>query len=166
MSDAVKGEFLSPQHFAKHPVWRYLNDDSQDDTLMRPVEPLPTDTLDGCVVGCKVKFADGGSVWAGLSNIDVSSKMSTEQFLVACFFLGEERIWLARYHDVDYRRNGPEHLAQSFGKNIEDVFPVSYDLTPYVIGDESVLKGVIEQVPRYKLSDAQLSELMHCGKLD
>jgi hypothetical protein len=63
---------------------------------------------------------------------------------------------LARYHDFDYAERGPDALATFLGRSVAEVFPISYDLTPHVIGDLDALVGKLPQQPRERLSRAEI----------
>ena len=66
---------------------------------------------------------------------------------------------LARYHDSDYAENGPVALAQLLGLTVAEVFPITYDLTSYVSGEASALKGTILAEPRERLSRDEIISL-------
>ena len=166
MSNIIAAEFLTPSHFSKFPVWQYINDDALGETMTRPVKSLPVQDLSSCIVGCKVQLADGTPVWAALTNVDVRNPLSTEQFMSVDIFMNDQCFHLARYHDVFFHRSGPEQLAQFLGKKLEDVFPISYDLSLFSYGDPSALKGNVYSIPSQRLSREQLRRLALRGMLD
>jgi hypothetical protein len=53
-------ESLTVADFEAHPVWEFLNDDEIGETMVRPVEKLPVETLDNRIVGTQVRLANGG----------------------------------------------------------------------------------------------------------
>ena len=59
---------------------------------------------------------------------------------------------LARYHDIDYTNGSPEALARFLGLVVDEIFPISFDLRPYVEGDPAVLQGNVLREPRERLS--------------
>jgi hypothetical protein len=59
---------------------------------------------------------------------------------------------LARYHDPDYTTRSPEALARFLGLAVDEIFPISFDLRPYVEGDPAVLQGSVLREPRERLS--------------
>jgi hypothetical protein len=163
MSEMVDVQFLSPDHFSRFPVWRFMNEreaDLKSDTMMCPVEPLPADEFDNCIVGCQVRLADGELCWAGLSNVDVWNPLATEQFLCLSMFYGDEIFHLDRYFDPGFEVSGPEHLAAFLKKKMEAIFPISYDLTALSRGDPSVLRGNICAMPSRRLSSEQRMRLI------
>ena len=68
-------------------------------------------------------------------------------------------VFLSRYFDVDYSENGPEALARFLGLDVDEVFPISYDITRYADGNRASLVGSILKEPREKLTRAQLIAL-------
>ena len=46
----------------------------------------------------------------------------------------------------------PEALARFLGLAVEEIFPISFDLRPYVEGDPAVLQGSVLREPRERLS--------------
>ena len=50
---------------------------------------------------------------------------------------------LARYHDMDHSQNGPDSLAAFPGLEVDEVFPIAYDITAFCIGHPAALKGLI-----------------------
>jgi hypothetical protein len=51
-------------------------------------------------------------------------------------------------------------LAKFLGKNIDDVFPISYDVQPYVEEVSSVHTGVIFKEPKERLSREEVIDLV------
>ena len=66
---------------------------------------------------------------------------------------------LARYHDVDYARRGPEQLAQFLALPVSSIFPIEYDLSDLVSADPDLVKGTIPLEPQEKLSQDELTQL-------
>lgn len=144
-----------------HPVWRFTDAevDDADETYVEPVTRMPTSDLDGKLVGTRVELANGMLVWALLGNVDARDAYSTEHFLSISVFDNDRWFVLARYHDSDYRRNGPDALARLLGLAVDDVFPISYDIRAYAKGEAAALMGTIRKKPRERLSKAKLMKL-------
>ena len=70
-------ETLMVADFKAHPVWKFLNDDEIGETMARPVEKLPVETLDNRLVGTKVRLANGLEIWGLLGNFDVTNPRFT-----------------------------------------------------------------------------------------
>ncbi len=135
-------EFVHPDHFE-----------------MRPVRELPVTDLGGRLVGTRVRLRNGTEHWAVLGNVILNSPRQTEQFLTVGIEKDGQRFELARYFDSDYDSRGPEQLAQFLGLPIDEVFPISYDLSAIAVGHPQVLVGRIPQAPREKLTSEELLSL-------
>jgi hypothetical protein len=108
-------EELQIADFKEHPVWEFVNDDTLDETAVRPVESIPVPTLCGKVVGTMVQFSNRSIVWATLGNIDENDPRSTQQFLALSIERDGKWFHLSRYHDFDSATRGPEALANFLG---------------------------------------------------
>lgn len=104
-------ESLTVADFRTHPVWVYLNDDEIGETMTRPVEKLPVETLDNRIVGTQVRLANGLQVWAIIGNVDVTNPRATQHFLTLSIERGGKWFYLARYHDIRFASEGPEALC-------------------------------------------------------
>ena len=84
----------------------------------------------------------------------------THQFLAVTVFRdGDEAFDLARYFDADYDRCGPSGLAHFLGRDVEEIFPMSYDISNVASGTEDVVKGSIPLAPAEKLTEEELLRL-------
>jgi hypothetical protein len=143
------------------PVWEYLNDDDEKygEMAVRPVKRTPVDNLEGRLVGIQVKLANGAEVWALIGNVATSNPRLTQHFVTLSVFRDGQCLTLARYHDVGADKRGPQALAAFLGLTIDEVFPISYDVSRFSKGDPAALAGRIEKEPREKLTRAQLIKL-------
>jgi len=139
-----------------NPVWQFESSTEYDETAVRAVARVPVSSLTGKVVATRVQLAGGGNVWALIGNVDVSNPKLTEHFLTLSVERDEKWFHLARYHDVDYIDRGPGALAAFLGLRVQDVFPISYDIRRYVKGNPAALAGEVTEVPREKLSRAEI----------
>jgi hypothetical protein len=105
-------ELLTVTDLEAHPVWEYLNDDEIGETMVRPVEKLPVESLDCKEVGTQVRLANGSQVWATIGNVDVAHPRATQHYLFLSIERGGEWFHLARYFDFDFTTHGPEAFAQ------------------------------------------------------
>ena len=138
------------------PVWEYANDEEgisgRDETWMKPVLGLPVTSLSNRVAATEVRLAGGQRFMAALSNVDLDDPSDREHFLVVGLYRSDGRQFiLARYHDHDAQRNGPGALAAFLDLPIEEVFPISYDLSAVARGPASSLRGTIEIKPAHPL---------------
>lgn len=152
-------EKLTISDLKLYPVWRYVNDDSIGETAVRPVARVPVVRLDNTVVGTQVQLASNRLAWATLCNIDAKSPISTEHFLTLSVARGRQWFTLARYHDVDFADSGPEALARFLKFDLDDVFPIRYDIRHLALGDPQALTGLVLKAPRTRLTDAELASL-------
>ena len=102
---------LEPSDLRNDPVWEFANRDEPGETSVFPVETLPVPNLAGRVVGAQVLLSSGSEVWAKISNVDVFNLRATRHFLAISLWLQGRWNSLARYHDPDYARRGPDALA-------------------------------------------------------
>lgn len=59
-------------------MWEYLNDNEIGETMVRPVEKLPVETLENGLVGTQVRLANGLEVWGLLGNFDVTNPRANQ----------------------------------------------------------------------------------------
>jgi hypothetical protein len=149
-------ESLEMADLEANSVWAYSK---CGETLVHPVKRLPVKSLAGKLVATQVVLANGKSVWGLIGNVDPENAQSTEHFLTLSLLKDNKWFILSRYHDFDYRENGPESLALFLGLPVNEVFPIAYDISRYVVGDSAVLSGTIPKEPREKLTEGQIIAL-------
>ena len=149
-------ESLTVADFQAHPVWEFLNDDEIGETMARPVEKLPVETLDDRIVGTQVRLANGLEVWGLFGNFDVKNPRRTRHILALSIERSGEWFHLARYQDVDIATRGPEALARFLGLPVDDVFPISVDVRRYVRGDPAALTAVVLKEPQERLTREEI----------
>ncbi len=152
-------ESLRPADISAHPIWRFVSGDEPDETWVVPTASRRSARLSGRVIGTQVTLADGSRRWALLSNIDPDNPQLTTHFLSLSLFIGGKWFHLARYHDVGARRHGPRALAAALHRPLGKVFPMRYDLRPYVRSGPSWLEGVVDRSPRNRLTRAEIIAL-------
>jgi hypothetical protein len=150
-------EELTVSDLRAFPIWEYTNtDEPLGETAVQPVKEMPAKNLDGRLVGTRIRLANGSSVWALICNVDSDDPRATRHFLTLAVFDKEKCFDLARYHDIDSNEHGPQALAAFLRLPIDEVFPISYDLSRFSLGDSAALVGTIPKEPREKLSEDQL----------
>jgi len=152
-------ELLQIEDLEKFPVWTFINNDLQGETLVKYVKRIPVKSLTGKVVGLKVALADGTTAWTIVGNVDANNSSLTKHFLSISFYKDKRWFHLARYHDFDYKESGPIALSQFLLKGVDEIFPISYDLRPYAVGDEEALVGEVLKEPVIKLNRAEIIAL-------
>ena len=150
-------ETLTITDLRKFPVWEFTNDERE--ILVRSVKKTPVNHLRGRVVGTQVRLANGVTLWAILGNIDARDSTLNEHLLTLSVLRGNRRFSMARYHDIDREKRGPQQLAKFLGFPISQVFPITYDLRPICKGISSALVGKIEKEPTEKLTREQIIDL-------
>jgi hypothetical protein len=149
-------ESLAVADLVANPVWQYTNRDGAGETFVRAVKKIPVKNLTGKVIGTQVRFANGSQGWALIGNIDASNPRLTEHFLTLSIERGGRWFALARYHDYDFADRGPEALSRFLGLQVDDVFPISFDVRKYAQGDPAALAGSVRKEPRERLSRAEI----------
>jgi hypothetical protein len=94
-----------------------------------------------------------------LSNLDAHNTDQTEHVLTLSIFHRRQWFHLARYHDFDQRRHGPNALCRFLGLTLAEVFPLSYDIRKYVRGAPAGGAGQIRAKPRRKLTHPEIIAL-------
>ena len=125
-----------------YPVWEFVNDDVHE-MLVRPVTDIPVSNTTGRIVAAMFQLANGGTAQGLLGTLNTANLRSTQHFLLASIERGGEWFHLARYHDHDYAQRGPTGLATFLGLQVDDVFPICYDISHLVVGERRVSAGVI-----------------------
>ncbi len=152
-------ENIKIKDLEKFPVWQYINNDTIGETSVKPVKKIPVKSTDGKIFGVKVNLANGRVIWATLCNVVAGNSRLTDHFLLISLEYNDEWFTLARYYDFDYEQNGPKALADFLKMEVDEVFPISYDITPYVIGEKSALLGIILKDPKEKLTKPEIIAL-------
>jgi hypothetical protein len=157
MKDVSK---LTPVDLCEHPVWRFMGSDEPSETCVRPVKKLPVKSLSGSLVGCEVGLACGKKMIALLGNLDSENVRLTEHFLTLSIYRADGKIFhLARYHDIDFTRRGPDALSTFLKMKKKDLFPIEWDVRHLVVGGPDALHGSIESKPKERLTRAQIIAL-------
>jgi hypothetical protein len=160
MNENIKPvESLTVADFEAHPLWEFLNDDEIGETMVRPVEKLPVESLDNRVLGFQVRLANGLQVWASIGNFDITNPRATQHFLILSIERSGKWFHLARYQDVDFTSRGPEALARFLGLGVDDIFPISVDVRRYVRGNPAALTAIVLKEPQEKLTHAELTAM-------
>jgi hypothetical protein len=139
-----KIDALTAEDLSEHPVWEFaLDKEEEDETLVRPVKELPVRSLTNRVVGTMVHLANGAAVWAIMGNMDLENPARTREFL------GLSLLWKGRWnpfnppHDFGDAGSEAVALAHALGLRINDVFPISYDVSKNCVGGPNIVRGTI-----------------------
>lgn len=142
---------LTEADLEEYPVWCFVpppsGSDSEGEWALSPKKKLPVRNLDGCVVACKAKLNSGDLIWVLLSNVNLTRPELNQYIVEISFLMNGEWFELARYHDFDASERGIKQLTQFLNKKIEDIYPISYDISQFCIGDHRSLVGNIRYEP-------------------
>jgi hypothetical protein len=152
-------ETLTVADFKAHPVWEFLNNDEIGETMAKPVEKLPVESLDDCIVGTPVRLANGSEVWGLFGNFNVKYPRATQHFLALSIERGGTWFHLARYQDAWIESHGPDSLARFLGLGVDDICPITIDVRRYVRGDPAALVAVVRKEPQERLTREELFAL-------
>ena len=149
-------EALTVNDLQANRVWKFTNDDKRGETVVGPVKRLPVRNLTGKLVGTQVTLANGNVVWALIGNVVPENARMTEHLLTISVENHGNWFTLSRYHDPDHERNGADALARFLGLNVDDVFPISYDISAAAKGNINALVGRILKEPRERLARSEI----------
>jgi hypothetical protein len=112
-SHLKRPDALRPPDLEAEPVWEFVTNDelNGDETRVRPVSERPVRSLDGRLIGIRVRLSNGSSRWAMLSNVSPGNAKKSRHF--ATLSIDKEGQWfhLARYFDADYATRGGASLG-------------------------------------------------------
>lgn len=141
------------------PVWEFTNSDAHGELAVRPIDRRLVDHLDGRLVGTSVVLRNGTTVTALPGNVSSTDPRKTRHFLTLAVAHAGRWLHLARYHDLDRDRHGPDWLAASMGLRLDQVFPIAYDLRHVSQGHPEALCGSVDVDIEDKLTRAELIAL-------
>ncbi|MGD0192116.1 MAG: hypothetical protein ABSD74_15360 [Rhizomicrobium sp.] len=129
----------------RYPVWEFnLEYEGElDETAVQPVEALPVRSLDGRIVGTTVTLANGDAHWAILGGIDLKHSDGAKDLDGLSLFRNGERIVFAPMLDFGDAGRQAKSFAEALGLDIDDVFPIAYDISRWCIGDPKIVRGSI-----------------------
>ncbi len=139
---------LNRQDFNRHPVWEFQVGSEwlpwRDETWLSPVKRLPVESLDNRLVGTILKLANGQAVRGTLGNISLRNARATRQFIDVEISHNGKSYQLQRAAAPMTPYLNAQGLAEALRLRIEQVFPITYDLSDVAVGDPKIIKGSIE----------------------
>lgn len=132
---------LTVQDFKEFPVWEFTAKHEHigldGDLVVIPVRNLPVSSLGGRFVGTEVKLANGCFSMVVLLGINLAKAKPISGMV---FYRDNEMLMIRR---TASKVPGPEQVAKFLSLRLEDIFPISYDISQIAIGDASAIKGEI-----------------------
>ncbi len=151
---------LVPEDFLISPIWEFdLDNEVESDTAVVPVLKLPVDSLGNRIAGTQVRLANGQIMPGMIGNVDTADAYATRHFIDVSIYKSGW-VHLARYFDPWYEREGPLAFAKQLGLNVNEIFPIAYDLRACCTGDPLAITGAIEAEPRERLTSDQIMALI------
>src|SRR5687768_141242 len=120
----------------KHPIWMDCGADGYCPVLILPVRKL-TD----CLVVCELRLANGDKHLGILSGIYLNNATLTNLTIDLIIIVNNEMFGYRKSLLEPYRSND---ICNFLSLRIEEIFPISYDISRFAVGRPEVLKGQIE----------------------
>jgi hypothetical protein len=138
---------MVPEDFRLFAIWEFAIDMEEllrAETVVRPVFDPPVGDMGNRILGTQVQLANGTKMWAIIENLHLDSPADNERYLGISLFVNERWFHLARRMDFDYETHGPAALASAIGLCLEEIFPITYDVSAHCVGDPRVIRGTID----------------------
>src|SRR5436190_14597935 len=119
---------LSLSDVEKYPLWRFTNNDEVDELEIESIRANQVADLTGVIIATQVVFNDNTIHLALLQNVSLLGKQRNDHFLSLTIYANNKWFPLARYHDIALEDWGPAKLAAFLHKEIDDIFPIKFDL--------------------------------------
>ena len=151
---------LQVTDFMKNAVWRFTDSDEPDETYVSRVRKFPLAECDGCIIGTEIELSNGDKLVGFVGNLNPKSPSKNEHFLTLSVFREDGTLFhLARYHDTEYKKHGPEKLAKFLGLRVADIFPTSFTIPRTILGTRGDYRGILNREPSKKLTSEELIDL-------
>jgi hypothetical protein len=132
---------ISTTDLAEHPIWEYCDSTNEDGYALVPLTDLPVDSLDQRIVGTRVTLGNGTMLWAVLSGGDLSLPTFVEEDSGLILYVDDERVSLGSAWERELPGYGAGDLCRKLGLTMEEVFPITFDVSHLVTGDRPALRG-------------------------
>ncbi len=141
MTSAMAASALALEDALAHPVWRYKGEDTllpgEDEGWVEPVKADFVDDAYGHFFATSVTLADGSSETVLVGNTEPLDPQYNEQVQFFVFFRPGQQF---RWHPVEHSGIA---LAQFLGLEPQHVFPFSFSILRYLIGDPRALERAV-----------------------
>jgi hypothetical protein len=171
MSLAKPADKLTPEDWQKYPVWTFdLGNEAKpgrDETWMTPLKKLPATDLrnGGChanaILACGdpvtvvlqgVKLQNDpkeNALWEAFARIQAAQNLTPFKPQKMRYSIWvKDRWWMSKNDGhflslIDFQKHEPAELAAALGHTLDEVFPISYDISLFAIGPADIVKGKI-----------------------
>jgi hypothetical protein len=129
-----------------YPVWEYIMGINNDDGFaLQPTINYPVHDLLVNEVFTKVTMANGGKYWGMIGGVSFYNKKETLDEMFLALHVNGKRFSLGRKYERQAERNCIElgKLKAEVQLNKDEIFPIEYDVSMYVMGSPDALKGFI-----------------------
>jgi hypothetical protein len=147
---------LTPSDLSNYPIWQFRNSDEDGELFVSPISNYPVKNTKCKLFGTKVTLANGTIMLALIGNFDISNPELNEHFITLSFYKNKKWFHLARYHDFDFDENGPSAFSKFANLDIDDIFPIRFDLSNLVKAEKRILTGQLLKEPKRKISRSEL----------
>jgi hypothetical protein len=146
---------MTESDFKISPVWEFdIGNESvegRDETWMIPVFNLPVTDLANRVIYTRLQLKNGQRVGAVLTSVSLENTTQTKEFIGVTAYRADQKAFdLMRSGsrkcapDEYMKECSPDKFAAFLGYSIDEVFPMSYDISTFAVGHHDVIKGTIE----------------------
>lgn len=145
-------------------VWTFDVDEEsyvpeQDESWVIPVLHIPVTDFSNCIAVTKLKLNNNNYIIGILGNIQLLNFKKNNYIICLSIYNNKSWFYLNRYFDVAYDVFGPKQLAEFLSLSINEVFPITYDISSLAVGDQRVLKGMIPSEPEIRLTKDEIRRL-------
>lgn len=142
--EIIDVEDLTIEHLKIYPVWEFVTSREEEygETAMIPIKNYPVASMKGRIIGTEVTLNNGQKKWASMGSLHPNNSRRTQQFLNISIYSDDDIFHLARYFDSNYDIHGPEGLAKFLNLEVDVIFPISYDVSKFVLGDNTIVPSI------------------------
>jgi hypothetical protein len=107
------------------------------------VRRLPVRCLGNRVAATTLSLSNGQRLFGTLDNVSLDHPPATRQFIGVSLYVGGNDLQLQRAQTPTFPCVNAPGIVRALGLRVEDVFPLSYDLTGLAVGHAEVIRGTI-----------------------
>ena len=149
-------DILTPKDFQKHPVWTFCNSDIKGELNVKPIIKLPISNTRNKIIGIQAVLSNDKRLFSYIGNIDLDNPELSNHFITFSFWINNSWFHLSRYHDFDYKINGPLKLQKLLNLRYNNIFPIKIDLNNIIKGEDALVNY---NEPSKKLKRAEIIAL-------